>query len=428
MRFSTLEQWLHWQEGLHPKSIDLGLERPGELLKRLKLNTPKHLTITVAGTNGKGSTVALLESILIAAGYGVGSYTSPHLLKYNERIKINGLPVADDLICDAFDELDQARKELSLTYFEFGTLAAFSIFQKQEVDVALLEVGLGGRLDAVNLLDADLAIITAIDIDHSAWLGTNREAIAIEKAGIMRKAIPVICSDPMPPQSLIDYAEEIGAELELLGVDFSYEIAPDGSWTLKHGEQVIEKLFRPNLAGLMQYQNSCGAIAGLQALGNRVNISVTDIQSGLQQASLPGRFQKLSDDPVVIVDVAHNPQSATILAENLNNLPCSGKRYAVVAMLTDKDQPETLKPLAGLFERWMVAGLNVERGDNGDSLASAIDAELSEALERFNSVESAYRRACELATIGDQIIVFGSFFTVSDILGLESLQLERKAN
>ncbi|NOR52401.1 MAG: bifunctional tetrahydrofolate synthase/dihydrofolate synthase [Gammaproteobacteria bacterium] len=428
MRFSTLAEWLQWQEKLHPKSIDLGLERSRKTLNQLKLNTPKHLTITVAGTNGKGSTIAILESILLAAGYSVGSYTSPHLLHYNERIKINGTAVNDEAICHAFDEIDQARGEISLTYFEFGTLAAFSIFQQERVDIALLEVGLGGRLDTVNLLNPDLAIITAIDIDHTAWLGPDRESIGKEKAGIMRKGIPVICSDPHPPASLIESAEKIGASLELLGRDYDYKVADDGSWALQHPMQNIDSLPGPNLMGEAQYQNCAGAIAALLSLGNKIQISSAIVAKGLQKQTLPGRFQRIGDSPLVILDVAHNPQSARHLANNLHNLPCGGKRYAVVAMLSDKDQQEILMALSGLFDHWMAAGLDVDRGDSGDSIVTIIKSELSESVNQFDSVAEAYQSAMDLAASGDQIIVFGSFFTVSDILELELAKTEGELN
>jgi len=424
MRFSTLAEWLQWQEGLHPKSIDLGLERPRRLLNQLKLSHPKHLTITVAGTNGKGSTVAVLESILLAAGYRVGSYTSPHLLSYNERIKINGQPVADELICRAFDELDQARGESSLTYFEFGTLAAFSILQQEAVDIALLEVGLGGRLDAVNLIDADLAIITTVDIDHTAWLGSDRESIGYEKAGIMRVGKPVICSDPQPPQSLLEHARQIGADLKLLERDFRYTIGMNGTWSLQASGERFDDLPQPILPGRAQYQNCAGAIAALLTISEEISLSWDEIATGLRKIRLPGRFQKICDEPEVVVDVAHNPQSAQHLADILNAYPCEGHRIAVVAMLSDKEQKASLEPLVGLFDHWLVGGLDVERGDSGESTKALIDLLIHDSgnddAMLFESVRLAYREARRLASKGDQIIVFGSFFTVSDILRLES--------
>ncbi len=368
--------------------------------------------------------MALLESILLAAGYRVGSYTSPHLLRYNERIKIDGTPVTDALICHAFEQLDQARGETSLTYFEFATLAAMSIFQQEEVDIALLEVGLGGRLDAVNLLDPDLAIITAIDIDHTAWLGVDRESIGREKAGIMRRGQMVICSDPHPPSSLIEWAETIGARLELLEQDYRYSVADDGSWSLRHPLLALEGLPRPNLVGEAQYQNAAGAIAGLLSLGKRIQISSTNIVKGLQGVTLMGRFQKIVDSPEVIVDVAHNPQSARHLADNLRNRSCHGQRYAVVAMLADKEQLESLTALSGLFDHWMVAGIDGERGDSGERVMAIIELELSEEVNCFDNAEMAYRCARNLAAKSDQIVVFGSFFTVADILRLELAESE----
>jgi dihydrofolate synthase/folylpolyglutamate synthase len=424
MRFSTLDEWLQWQERLHPSSKDLGLERPARVLHSLKLNSPQHLTITVAGTNGKGSTVAVLEAILTAAGYRVGSYTSPHLLHYNERIKVNGQPVSDELICEAFDRLDQARGETSLTYFEFGTLAALSIFQHEPLDVVLLEVGLGGRLDAVNLIDADMAIITAIDIDHVAWLGADRESIGYEKAGIMRTGRPALCSDPQPPQSLVAHAEKIGANLKLLGRDFNYTIDGAGGWSLEVAGERLDSLPQPNLPGRAQYQNCAGAVAALLMLSKRLRVSRDEIVAGLRAVSVPGRFQKIGDNPEVIVDVAHNPQSARHLAETLCSHPCVGRRYAVVAMLTDKDQKSTLEPLAGLFDHWLVGGLDIERGDGGEGTRSVVDALTQSSgygdVRLFGSVPLAYTEAKRLALKGDQIIVFGSFFTVALILGLKS--------
>ncbi|MDH5786629.1 MAG: Mur ligase family protein, partial [Chromatiales bacterium] len=269
MRFSTLDEWLSWQEQLHPVGIDLGLERPGKVLKTMGLEISGHLVITVAGTNGKGSSVALLESILLAAGYQVGCYTSPHLLRYNERIRLNGNEVSDAQLCESFERIDQARGATSLTYFEFGTLAAFDIFARSQLDVAVLEVGLGGRLDASNLLDADVALITAIDIDHAAWLGNDRETIAIEKGGIMRRGHPAVCSDPAVPQSLVELAAKTGAPLSQLGRDYRYGVDGD-SWQWQGDGTSYGALPLPALRGKHQLQNAAGVLMALLQLSEKL--------------------------------------------------------------------------------------------------------------------------------------------------------------
>jgi dihydrofolate synthase/folylpolyglutamate synthase len=415
VRFSTLDEWLCWQEKLHPVGIDLGLERPGRVLAAMGLGDPAHIVITVAGTNGKGSSVALLESILLAAGYRVGCYTSPHLLHYNERIRLNGEAVSDELLCQSFERIDQARGETSLTYFEFGTLAAFDILARAGLDVAVLEVGLGGRLDAANLLDADVALITAIDVDHAAWLGNERETIAIEKGGIMRHARPAVCSDPQPPQSLIVLAEQVGAPLSLLGRDYRY-LDGGASWQWLSGSTKRDALPLPALRGKAQLQNAAGVLMVLQQLAERLPVAQQHLKQGLLAVSLPGRFQIIPGEPTIILDVAHNPQSAQVLADNLRMMPVVGKTHAVVAMLADKDLCSTLQYLKGVVSEWYPAGLDVPRGADSAVLQQAL-LDISEISSvSYGTVTEAIVAAQSRAVPGDRIVIFGSFYTVAEAM------------
>ncbi len=414
MRFDKLEGWLRWQESLHPSEIELGLERVGEVAHRLGLLTPEHAVITVAGTNGKGSSVAMLEAILLAAGYRVGAYTSPHLNRYNERVRLDGEPVADDALCQAFEAIDQARDDISLSYFEFGTLAALHCFARAGLDVAVLEVGLGGRLDAVNIIDADVALLTAIDLDHGDWLGDTREQVGYEKAGIMRGDRPAVVSDPQPPQSLIDHAAAIGAPLARLGVDYGVEALSEG-WCWWGPEDVrIEPLPTPALRGRFQLNNAAGVLMALHALDERLPLSRQALREGLHAVSLPGRFQRIVHDSGVeeFIDVAHNPQAARELAENLKALP-RAKSRAVVGMLADKDIAGALAPLVSLFDHWHLAPLCVPRGAEAERLAEVL-AELGvSAFSLHASVAEA--RVAALGE-GDRVVTFGSFHTVAEAL------------
>ncbi|MFO7594465.1 MAG: bifunctional tetrahydrofolate synthase/dihydrofolate synthase [Pseudomonadota bacterium] len=414
MRFSSIEQWLEWQETLHPSAIDLGLERPGKVLRKLDLEFPQHTVITVAGTNGKGSSVAMLESILLAAGYRVGCYTSPHLLHYNERIRINGESVADTAICEAFERIDQARGDTSLTYFEFGTLAAFELFARADLDVAVLEVGLGGRLDAVNLLDADVALVTAIDVDHTAWLGDDREAIGKEKAGIFRSGSAAVCSDPQPPQSVLEHAAELNTPLSLLGRDFRYQ--QDGENWCWEGARSLSPLPLPALRGRFQLQNAAGVVQVLELLSERLPVSLQHLRQGLLAVKLPGRFQVLPGEVPLIVDVAHNPQAAASLAANLKQMPVAGKTRAVVAMLADKDQAAVVRELLPVVDHWYVAGLDVWRGSDAASMAAAVAAQSTTPPRVFEGLDEALQQARHEAEAGDRIVVFGSFYTVAAAL------------
>jgi dihydrofolate synthase/folylpolyglutamate synthase len=384
---------------------------------RARLGRPRPAAgvITVSGTNGKGSTVAMLETILRGAGYRVGAYTSPHLMRYNERIRIDGRAVTDDELCAAFERIESARGEVALTYFEFGTLAAFDLMQRARLDIAVLEVGMGGRLDAVNAVDADVAIVTTIDIDHSAWLGTTRAAIAREKAGIFRAGRPAICADPNPPSTLVDYAAEIGAPLLVRERDFSATPDPNG-WTWRSGNQVRSGLPYPALRGDYQLHNAAAVLMALETLRDRFPVSQAQIRDGLLQAVVPGRFQVLPGRPLRVLDVAHNPQAAAALAATLKQQPVAGRTLAVFGMLADKDIAAVVRPLQPLIDEWHLASLPTARGATASQLKAALAAAGVPAAQEFDDVPSAYAAALRAATDADRIVIFGSFHTVGDIL------------
>jgi dihydrofolate synthase/folylpolyglutamate synthase len=418
----TLDQWLQWQETLHPQSIDLGLERVATVYKRLYPESLIPKVITIAGTNGKGSTAAYLETIYQNAGYRVGCYTSPHLLHYNERIRINGANASDEAICRAFSRIETIREDISLTYFEFGTLAALDIFNQSSLDVMILEVGLGGRLDAVNIIDTDVAIITAIDLDHMDWLGSDRNTIAGEKAGIMRAHRPVICSDPNPPIAISEHALTIGAHLYQLGKDYTYQQQAKG-WTMVPDVLQESGVFpHPKLLGERQLDNASGALKAVDILKQPLPVSDSAMINGIGQACVTGRFQLVSDSPQVIVDVAHNPQSAAFLAENIKRYPESGNRYAIVAMLADKDQMSVIDSLKDLFDGWYVASLDVARGSDAVSLITILKKLEQKNIVSFQSVAQAYKQALHDANTNDQLFVFGSFYTVASVLELTEKQ------
>ncbi len=382
------------------------------------LSTPPFPIVTIAGTNGKGSTVALLEAILLAAGYRVGSYTSPHLLRYNERIKIQGEAVSDDLICQSFARIDSARREISLTYFEFGTLAAIDIFHQSGLDIALLEVGLGGRLDAVNALDADVAVITTVDIDHVNFLGPDRESIGFEKAGIFRSHRPAICGDPKPPKSVPARAQELAAPLYRIGRDFHYRITGEG-WSWWSDGSHYADLPHPALTGACQHQNGATALMALKLMSERLPVSETAIRGGLSAVRLPGRFQCFSGKVERIFDVAHNPHGARWLARSLTDRPCEGQTYAVLGMLADKDVTGVVGALERIIQGWFVGGLAMDRGLSGKALAGKMGYHLNPAI--YPSVVEAYQAALETAQTGDRVLVFGSFHTVEAVMRLEGL-------
>lgn len=414
MRFHTLADWLAWQETLHPKAIDLGLERVREVAQRLELLAPRHSVITVAGTNGKGSSVALLEAILDQAGHRVGAYTSPHLWRYNERIRIDREPVADEVIVDAFARIDAARGDVSLSYFEFGTLAALDIFARAGLDVAVLEVGLGGRLDAVNILDADCALVTGIGIDHVEWLGTDREAIGREKAGIFRAGRPAICSDPTPPDSLRETARVVGAEWYGLGEQYGFRPAAD-RWSWWGPDSGIDDLPLPALQGPYQLNNAAGVLMALRTLGDRLPVTLAALHAGLREARVAGRFTVLPGPVERIFDVAHNPHAAVALAYALAARPCRGRTLAVCAMLADKDAAGVAAALAAQVDAWHLAGLGGERGQSAATLAQRMGLSPAQCVLHADPAD-AYAAACAAARDGDRVVVFGSFHTIAELL------------
>jgi len=426
MRFDNVADWLAYQESLNVKSIDLGLERVKIVYQHLRLSPNWRAVITVAGTNGKGSSVAMLASILTAAGYRVGSYTSPHLFRYNERIRVNGVDVADETLCEAFAQVEQARGDSALTYFEFGTLTALLIFAQVTLDVVILEVGLGGRLDAVNIIDPDVALITALDIDHMDWLGSDRETIAREKAGIMRPGKPMVNIDLDPPQSLKTAAQALGAKAYFIDHDFSARVNDGSSWWWQCAGGEPQLYSRPLLAGDFQLRNAAGVIMTLELLKSRLPVSSEAIEQGLKTASVPGRFQIIPGAPIHIFDVAHNAQAAKELARNLQNPVCHGRRQsqgqtiAVFGILKDKAIAEVVRAMIHIVDFWYVGKLNADRAADVDYIVTEMrEAGVpSDKISVYSDIENAYDAAKSGASAADRIVIFGSFYTVSGVLPL----------
>ena len=412
---NDLAGWLEYIERLHPSSIELGLERVRRV--QAALDVPKSCPLfIVGGTNGKGSTCTMLESILHAAGYRVGKYLSPHLLRYNERVRIAGRDATDEELIAGFEAVEAARGDVPLTYFEFTTLAAWLTFARAQLDALILEVGLGGRLDAVNIFDPDCSIITSVDIDHVDFLGNSREQIGWEKAHIYRPGRPAICSEPNPPARLLEYAASIGADLRLIGRDFGYE-ADRQQWLYWGPSGRRSGLPHPALRGANQLLNASACLAALEAMYERLPVSGQAIRAGLLSAQLPGRFQVLPGRPTVILDVAHNPHAAAVLHENLAAMPGYRKTLAVVGMLKDKDIPGVFAHLKGCVDRWFVSTLDNPRGATAAELAQALaEAQAGGTIECFATPEEAWRRARGEAGESDRILVFGSFYTVAEVM------------
>lgn len=416
-RFATLDDWLAWQETLHPYAVELKLERIRAVLYRLMPALPSYRVITVGGTNGKGSCVALLEAILRTAGYRVGAYTSPHLVRYNERIRINGVDADDAAICEAFARIDAARNDTTLTYFEFGTLAALDLFQAAAVDVAILEVGLGGRLDAVNVLDADAALVVSIDIDHVEWLGPDRDSIGYEKAGIYRAHRPAICGDPQPPQRLLEQARTLHADLRQAGRDYHFE-RTGATWRWWDQQLQFNELPLPALTGAHQLDNAAAVIATLVSLRDCLSIQLDDIRAGLMRVHLPGRFQVVAGPVEWILDVAHNPHAAKVLAASLRERSSSGRTLAIVGLLADKDAEGIIQALAGVIDAWYPATLDGPRGRTGQELARLL-ASLEAPITVCDNVIAACQAAQTNAIAGDRIVLFGSFHLVGPVLAAQ---------
>jgi dihydrofolate synthase / folylpolyglutamate synthase len=415
---STLAEWLAYLETLHPKAIAMGLDRVSAVYARLGvvLTCP---VITVGGTNGKGSTCALLECMLRAGGYRVGAYTSPHLLHYNERVRVDAADATDDALLEAFAAVESARLTTPLTYFEFGTLATLWLLARAELDVGVLEVGLGGRLDAVNVVDADVAIVTTVAIDHVDYLGTTREDIGREKAGIFRSGAFAICADRLPPATLLAQASAIGSRLLRIGIDYDFT-AHDGQWSYRGPGGTRSGLPIPALRGAYQLANAATALAALDVLRERLPVPMGAVREGLVSVELPGRLQVLPGRPVTVLDVAHNPQAAAALADSLGSMGFHPQTWAVFGIMADKDIGSVIAALLPRVDRWYVASLPAPRGATALDLRQRLETAgvAPAAIRDFNDPDSAYRAAREAVAEADRIIVFGSFLTVAAALAL----------
>jgi len=414
MRFQSLAAWLDWQAGLNPKEISLGLERVRLVWDRLGQPSLGAAVVTVAGTNGKGSSVAFAEAILQAAGYRTGCYTSPHLLHYNERIRVDQQAVEDDRLCAAFDRIDQARADVPLTYFEFGTLAALWIFAQMRLDAVVLEVGLGGRLDAVNLIDPDVALITSIGLDHQDWLGNDLELIGAEKAGILRPGRPAVFSGRSMPQSIRSHAQQIGASLAVAGEDYRVQRRA-GGWDLVAADRVRRALPQPGMRGVVQIDNAAGVLMALDCLSQQLPVDQKAVRAGLLSARLPGRFDVRPGRPTWVLDVAHNPQAAGALNEILGDYFTHGRVIAVCGMLDDKDAAGVARVLAGRFDAWHLVDLSSQpRGLAAQQLGELVFPELAETpVFLATGVDEALDKMLANAAEDDLVVVFGSFLTVA---------------
>lgn len=405
----NLNDWLAYIEQKYILGIELGLDRISKVAKPLHITEFKYPVISVAGTNGKGSCIACLESIFLAADLQVGTYTSPHLLHFNERIKINGQEIGDERLCAAFAVVDEVCKDVHLTYFEFVTLAALYVFQQFQLDVLLLEVGLGGRLDAVNIVAPDIAVITTISLDHTDYLGSDREAIGSEKAGIMREHVPIVCGDFDPPTSVVNNAHKLNAPYYAINEQFEYS-QNNSVWQWNSNELQLENLPIPNLP----LQNAATALMVIRLL--QLPIDIVAIKQGLKTAFIAGRFQRFAKPVSTILDVAHNPESAEYLAQRLEAEPCLGRTLAVVGMLQDKDIASTLKPLISQIDVWYLADLTGSRAAKAQNLQEILAKLEQKSCYTHESVLGAYEHAVKECAAEDRIIVFGSFYTVSDVL------------
>jgi dihydrofolate synthase/folylpolyglutamate synthase len=426
---TTLPDWLALLESRHAEvHINMGLDRVRTVKERmnLKFDCP---VIMVAGTNGKGSTCAMLEAVLLRAGYRVGLYSKPHFLDFNERARINGEMASDAALVAAFGAVEAERGDIDLTYFEFTTLAIMHLLSRTDIEVAILEVGLGGRLDAVNVVDPDVAIVTSIDIDHTDYLGETREEIGFEKAGIFRPGKAAICSDPLPPQSLLKHAEEIGADLWLIGRDFNYQ-GDKQQWSYGGREARRNSLAYPALRGANQLLNASAALAALEVLRLQLPVGAQDVRTGLALVELPGRFQVLAGRPTVVLDVAHNPHAAATLAQNLANMGFHRYTYAVFGIMQDKDIAAVIEPMAQYIDHWCVADLPSPRSASAQELAQALAARRPAgagadefSVTAFANPAEAFANAMSRAEENDRIVVFGSFYTVAGVMAARKSSL-----
>jgi dihydrofolate synthase/folylpolyglutamate synthase len=427
MRNRSLSEWLMHLEQLHPSEIDLGLARVQKAAERLNISPIARKVITVAGTNGKGSTIALINQILTAAGYRVGCYTSPHIQSYNERVLIDGKLVSDEDLCTAFEQIDIARGDISLTYFEFGTLAALILFSQANLDVAILEVGLGGRLDAVNIVDPDISVLTTVSMDHQAWLGNTREKIGYEKAGIFRHNVPAVFGHVNVPRSVAAHADDISAPLICMGKDFGYEIIAKkvgqnslSCWGLKqlqgntNGIERVDKYKYDELViPSLPVMNAATAIQAVHLSGLTINKSA--INKGLQ-VCLAGRYQEISRGYRIILDVAHNPEAATYLHNKLSKELVKGKVHALLGVLADKESGKIIKELAPVIDSWAVAKLETSRSQNVETIQQQVLFETGKQADGYDSVAEAFSGIDSRLANDDLLVVFGSFYTVNAAL------------
>jgi dihydrofolate synthase / folylpolyglutamate synthase len=428
----TLDDWLTHISAQHSAEIVMGLDRVREVWQRMRVNgeiPQAPINITVGGTNGKGSTCAMLESILHVAGYKTGFYSSPHLIRYNERVRLNQQEASDALLIASLEAVEVARMgvdaatpTIPLTYFEYATLSALWCFAKEGVDVAILEVGLGGRLDAVNIVDADVSIVVSVDLDHQQYLGDTIEKIGWEKAHIYRPNRPAIFADTAIPASVMDYAAEIGTKLHVLGRDYRYnKLDVQWTWqgTILGNEVARHSLPVPALRGAYQIKNASAALAALAALADRLPIGQSHVKRGLLEVEWPGRMQVIPGRPAVVLDVAHNPHAARALEDALGTMGFYENTYAVFSMLKDKDIDDVILIIKGRIDHWFIAGLGGPRGATVEEIAEKLSAAGEGAkVSRFTSIENAYAAARERATENDRILGFGSFYTVADLLRL----------
>ncbi len=417
----TLTDWLDHCERLHPKNIDMGLDRVRTVAQRMDIRFDCPV-ITVAGTNGKGSTCAMLEAILSHAGYRTGVYTSPHLVHFEERLRLTGAPVAADQLVDAFERVERARclsaEPVSLTYFEFSTLAILDVMARTPLDVVVLEVGLGGRLDAVNIIEPDCAVITSIDLDHMEFLGPDRESIGYEKAGIMRTGRPVIVSDPVPPQSVLDRAREVDADLWRIGVDFNFS-GDKQQWAWRGRDRRYAGLAYPSLRGANQLVNASGVLAALAALHERLPVTAQAVRNGLSTVELPGRFQIVPGQPTLVLDVAHNPHSVAALAANLDAMGFFPTTHAVFGAMADKDLALMFERVNPIVDRWYFTDLPTARAQSGVALEAqwrGVNKRKDTQASAFAGPVQALQAAVNAADPADRIVVFGSFYTVGGVL------------
>ncbi len=414
MRFDALDDWLNWLEGLHPQEIDLGLDRVAQVAQRMALLPVAQTVITVGGTNGKGSSIAMLDAILRQAGHVTGCYTSPHIHHYNERIRIDGREADDAAIMAAFSAVDAARGDISLSYFEFGTLAAFWLFARAGVDIWILEVGLGGRLDAVNIIDADVALLTSIGIDHVDWLGDSRDAIALEKVAIGRPGKPLVCGDPEPPPSLFEYVEAQGIALKQTGRDFSYKLHERG-WDWTDGDVVMEQLPYPALAGEHQVQNAAAVLMVLASLPPHLRPARDTIVQGLRSTTLAGRFERLDAGFEVVLDVAHNPHGMARLVAALQVSPLPGRSLILFGVMADKDVGALLGELAELGCDWIAVAPQTPRALPVENLVPLLRGRDGiGTVIAAASVADGIAQARSRLEPGDRLIVTGSFHTVAE--------------